>query len=90
MIMKDKKCFFCPNTIGLHEHHCLHGTANRKMADKYGLTVWLCSYHHTDGKRAVHKCKATDEILQKYGQRYFLENIGDMDLWMQEFKKNYL
>ena len=90
MIMKDKKCFFCGNTQNLDEHHCLHGTANRKKADKYGLTVWLCPYHHTLGLKAVHKCKSTDRLLQVYAQRYFLENIGDMDLWMAEFRKNYL
>lgn len=90
MITKDKKCFFCPSTIALEEHHCLHGTANRKKADKYGLTVWLCPYHHRLGKKAVHNCQETDKILQKYGQQYFLDNIGNMDLWMQEFGKNYL
>ena len=90
MMVKDKKCFFCQNTEGLDPHHCLHGTANRKKAEKYGLVVWLCRYHHTEGLRSVHKCKATDLILQRYAQRYFLENIGDMDLWMKEFGKNYL
>ena len=37
MMVKDKKCFFCENTEGLDEHHCMHGTANRKKAEKYDL-----------------------------------------------------
>ena len=90
MIVQDKKCFFCGNAQNLEEHHCLHGTANRKKADEYGLTVWLCNYHHTGGLRSVHRCKETDLILQRYAQRYFLEHLGDMKLWMQEFRKNYL
>lgn len=90
MMVSDKKCFFCENTLGLEDHHCLHGTANRKKAEKYGLKVWLCPYHHTLGRTAVHKCKTQDRKLQVYAQRYFLENIGDMDLWMKEFGKNYL
>lgn len=90
MMVKDKKCFFCDATEGLDEHHCMHGTANRKLAEKYDLKVWLCRYHHTIGIRSVHKCKQTDTILQKYAQKYFEENIGSHELWMQEFKKNYL
>lgn len=90
MIMRDYKCFFCGNTQNLEEHHCLHGTANRKKADEYGLTVWLCNYHHTGGLRSVHRCKQTDKILQVFAQKYFLEHLGDMELWMKEFRKNYL
>jgi hypothetical protein len=89
-MVSDKKCFFCGNTQNLEEHHCLHGTANRKKAEKYGLTVWLCNYHHTGGLKSVHKCKQMDRILQVFAQKYFLENIGDMELWMKEFRKNYL
>lgn len=90
MITQDYKCFFCGNTQNLEEHHCLHGTANRKKAEKYGLTVWLCNYHHTGGLKSVHRCKETDKILQAFAQKYFLEHIGDMELWMREFGKNYL
>lgn len=90
MIMKDKKCFFCGNTQNLEEHHCLHGTANRKKADKYGLTVWLCNYHHTGGIKSVHRNINMDIELKQYAQHYFLDNIGDMNLWMDEFGKNYI
>lgn len=90
MMVSDKRCFFCNNTLNLEEHHCLHGTANRKKADKYGLTVWLCNYHHTGGMKSVHRCKQTDDQLKEYAQRYFEENIGDRELWMKEFGRNYL
>jgi hypothetical protein len=90
MMVSDKRCFFCENTLNLDEHHCLHGTANRKKAEKYKLTVWLCRWHHTLGIKSVHKCKETDLQLKRFAQKYFLENIGDMELWMKEFGKNYL
>ena len=90
MITQEYKCFFCGNTQNLEEHHCLHGTANRKKADKYGLTVWLCNYHHTGGLRSVHRNNVIDLTLKQYAQGYFLEHIGDMELWMKEFGKNYL
>jgi hypothetical protein len=90
MIGKDGQCFFCENTLNLEDHHCLHGWANRKKAEKYGLKVWLCNYHHTGSDIAVHNCKSQDRLLQEYAQRYFEENIGDRELWMKEFGKNYL
>lgn len=90
MMVSDKRCFFCSNTLNLEEHHCMHGTANRKKAEKYGLTVWLCNYHHTGAMKSVHRCRATDDQLKEHAQRYFEENIGDRELWMKEFGKNYL
>lgn len=90
MIMSDKKCFFCGKTDSLQEHHCVGGNANRKIADKYGLTIWLCVYHHTGGKKSVHQDYSMNLQVKQYAQRYFEENIGDRELWMREFGKNYL
>lgn len=90
MIMPDKKCFFCGRTDNLQEHHCVGGNANRKIADKYGLTIWLCVYHHTGGKKSVHQDYSMNLQVKQYAQKYFEENIGDRGLWMREFGKNYL
>lgn len=38
-------------------HHCLHGTANRKKADKYNLVIPLCHEHHTGGKQSLQRCQ---------------------------------
>lgn len=35
------------------EHHCLHGTFSRKLAEEDGLTVFLCPYCHR-GTNGVH------------------------------------
>lgn len=88
--MEDKKCFFCGRTDSLERHHTMSGTANRKIAEKYDLCVWLCNYHHTGAKRSVHQDYSMNLEVKKYAQKYFEENIGNRDLWMQEFKKNYL
>ena len=90
MIMSDKKCFFCGKTDNLQEHHCVGGAANRKIADKYGLTIWLCVYHHTGGKKSVHQDYSMNLQVKQYAQKYFEENIGDRELWMREFGRNYL
>ena len=90
MIMSDKKCFFCGSADNLQEHHCVGGNANRKIADKYGLTIWLCVYHHTVGKKSVHQDYSMNLQVKQYAQRYFEEHIGNRELWMKEFGKNYL
>lgn len=39
----EKQGYFGPLTsYGLEKHHVMHGVANRKIAEKYGLTVYLC------------------------------------------------
>ena len=90
MIMKDKKCFFCGRTDGLQEHHCVGGSANRKLADKYGLTVWLCLHHHTGAKRSVHQDYTMNLEVKRYAQKYFEENIGTREEIIKIFGKNYI
>ena len=90
MIVSDYKCFFCGNTQRLHSHHCIPGTANRKKSDEYGLTIWLCPYHHNLGKKSVHQDRTLDLRVRRFAQEYFEKNIGDRYLWMKEFGKNYL
>ena len=101
-IMQDRKeCYLCrkkiedegiigrPRDIPLEEHHVMHGTANRKLAEHYGLKVWLCAEHHRTGKNAVHNCCETDLILIRAGQRRF-EEIHSHEEWMSVFMKNYI
>lgn len=90
MIVQDRKCFFCENTQSLHEHHCISGTANRKKSEQYGLKVWLCPYHHNIGKNSVHNNRAMELRVKRFAQQYFLDNIGDMALWLKEFGKSWL
>ena len=101
-IMQDiKECYICrqimtQNNIfrplpsgGLECHHIMHGTANRKISEHYGLKVWLCPEHHRTGKEAVHKCRETDLKLITAGQTRF-EQVFSHSEWMQLFMKNYL
>ena len=64
--------YFGPLTsYGLEKHHVMHGVANRKIAEKYGLTVYLCEKDHRTGAEAVHKSRETDLKLIRAGQRRF-------------------
>lgn len=98
-IMQDKEdgyCFLCAalhidysrKTV-LEEHHVMHGTANRRLAEQYGLKVYLCPEHHRTGKEAVHRDNDVDESLKRYAQRIF-EKEHTHEEWMRVFSKNYL
>lgn len=70
-ILQDaEECFFCHTTQGLECHHCIHGNANRKIADREGLTVNLCHRCH----QKVHDTdREMDLVLIQYAQRKFEE-----------------
>ena len=66
--------------------YCVHGVANRKLADKYGLWVWLRHDIHRD----LHdRNKELDRKLEAEAQLAF-ERKYSHEEWMRIFKKNYL
>ncbi len=67
----------------------IHGYANRKNADKYGLWVWLCMDCHT-GSDGVHHNRTKDLQLIKIAQTYFEEHIGSRDAFRKVFGKSWL
>lgn len=98
-IMQDKRggeCYLCNILLGIdtmaacrEEHHVMHGTANRKLSEHYGLKVYLCPYHHRNGPQAAHRCRQTDILLIQAAQRVFERKYG-YEKWMEVFGKNYL
>lgn len=84
IISNSECCYFCKTTQGLHTHHCLFGS-NRKMADKYGLTVRLCYKCHND----VHMHHDKALILMQLAQKVFEEHYGHEE-YMRVFGRNYL
>lgn len=87
--LSNRQCAVCGRSVGLQLHHVLHGP-NRRLADKYGLTVWLCSDCH--GK--LHgspdpQWRDVDRELMADAQRAF-ENIYGHESWMDLFGKDYI
>lgn len=89
IMQKNKECWVCKTTIGLHTHHCIYGTADRKKSDKYGLTVYLCGMHHNLSNEGVHFNKKLDMQLKQTAQKAFEEKYGH-EKFMAEFHRNYL
>lgn len=98
-IMQDKRggeCYLCNILLGIdtpapcrEEHHVMHGTANRRLAEHYGLKVYLCPAHHRTGPEAVHTDPRMDLMLKQAAQRAF-ERRYSHGKWMEVFGKNYL
>lgn len=90
VLQTEKECFVCGTTFNLHSHHCFFGTSNRKQAEKYGLKVWLCAYHHNMSNEGVHFNKPLDLKLKTMAQKYYEKHYGTRAQFMREFGKSYL
>lgn len=69
----------------MHKHHFMHGTANRRRAEQFGLWGYLCENHHS----MLHEKSEYYEFLIQVAQGRF-EKLYSHEKWMEIFKKNYL
>lgn len=102
VIQDTKECYLCRlkarkigytgelSPYGLHRHHMVFGTANRKKAEKYGLWVYVCSEkHHEHGPESPHENREVREMLCRVAQRAF-EREHTREEWRREFGKSWL
>jgi len=79
-------CFFC-GQWATDLHHCIHGTANRKLADQDGLTVMLCRRCHMN----LHDKGTCDRELQRIAQKAWMDHNGKTaDDFIKRYGKSYL
>ena len=81
-------CFICDCWTGFPEvHHCMHGTANRRLAEADGLKVTLCPDCH----RKLHDKGLGDKYLQETAEEAWLKYYGKtIKDWIARYGKNYL
>ena len=84
-----KRCFLCGSRGPLQIHHCIHGTANRKNSEHYGLKVPLCMECHT-GPNGVHNNRKKDLQLIVLAQLKFESLYGDREEFRKVFGKSWL
>ena len=90
-ILSNKPCcYVCGTTNNLHRHHCIYGTANRRLSDQYGLWVYLCAYHHNMSDHGVHFDKNLDLRLKQEAQNAWEERYGTRQDFINVFGKSYL
>ena len=100
LLQETKECYLCRKALGpaadlpsegLEKHHIIYGTGNRKIADREGLWIYLCHYHHNQDEKSgsVHYKRQVREELSQEAERAFLQNHS-LDDWMRLFTKNWL
>lgn len=87
ILRQDEGCYLCGRQTGLETHHIMAGM-NRKLSEKYGLTVRLCHNCHT-GDHGAQYDKELNRRLKAEAQEAF-EVIYGHQKWMEVFRKNYL
>lgn len=89
-----RKCFLCERsetTYNRLEVHHIFGGANRKLSDKYGLTVTLCHACHNEPPNGAHYNAKVMLNLHRYGQQKAMkEQNWTEDDFREVFGKNYL
>lgn len=101
IMQRTKECYLCRkaadergflgqlSSSGLHRHHVIFGPGYRSLSEKFGLWVYLCPLHHTEGWEAVHKNKRINRELREEAERAFLKEHTITE-WMEHFTRNYL
>ena len=77
------KCYLC-NEKKKDIHEAIGG-CNRQKSIEWGLTIPLCRKHHSE----LENNQKLKRKIQQLGQRTF-ENKYNHELFMSEFKRNYL
>lgn len=89
IIVEDMtKCVLC-GSPNVEIHHAIHGTANRKIADKYGLAIPLCHEHHL-GALGPHLNRTVDLTYIKAAQQAFESQVGTREEFRKLFGKSWL
>lgn len=91
ILQTEKKCWVCGCKNNLHLHHTLYGGDKRRLSDKYGLTIWLCSKHHNMSDKGIHYDKELDLRVKQMAQMECMQHYQmSMDQWLKIFRRNYL
>lgn len=79
----------CGSYRNLETHHVIYGYGNRKLSDRYGLTVPLCHFCHNEPPNGVHFNTENDLKLKRLAQVAFEHEYPDKD-FKEIFGRNYL
>ena len=81
----DKYCDICGLNMASETHHLIGGTSERRISDKYGLTLDVCRTCH----ETMHQNSTANKLSKMLGQAMFETNYTRYE-YMKRFKKNYL
>ena len=84
-MQSETACYICGSVRNLEKHHCIHGTANRRLADEDGLTVWLCHSCHSD----LHDKGLFDRSLQHSAMVAYINKFGSREDFRRRYGRYY-
>lgn len=96
IIHNEKYCYLCWvkhgrfNDRNLHRHHCLHGSANRRLAEEDGLFINVCVNCHELDIDAIHNCHDTDIYVMQQAQLAYERKLGTREDFINRYGKNFL
>ncbi len=91
ILQNHKRCLICHTEQNLHCHHVFEGTGRRKISDKWGLTVWLCAWHHNASNDSVHSNQALNKKVKRWSQKKAMEHYSwTTEDFIKIMGKNYL
>ena len=85
ILQTEKKCYISGAEYNLDCHHVMGGP-NRKIADKWGLWVWIRHDIHMD----LHDRNAELKLQLKQDAQRAFEKLYSHEKWIELFRKNYL
>lgn len=68
------------------EHHVFEGWANRRISEKYHLTIPLCAEHHCK----IHTDRKMMDAYRAIGQRAYEQKIGSREQFIADFGRNFI
>ena len=90
IISNDKKCLLCGTTVNLARHHVFYGSANRKISERDGCWVWLCTRHHNMSDAGIHFDRKFDLEVKRMCQTEWEKQYGNREDFISTFGKSYL
>ena len=91
ILQTEHRCWVCGTDKNLMLHHCIYGSGKRALADKEGLTIWLCPRHHNMSNEGVHFDKALDLRVKQFAQTEWLaQHDNNLDGWFKLFHRSWL
>ena len=88
IISTEKVCWVCGTNRNIHCHHIFGGVSRRKLSEKRGFKVYLCSQHH--GEAHKHINSGFSLYLKMECQKYYEENYGERSQFIEEFGRSVL
>ena len=90
IIQKTEQCYFCGSRSNLETHHIYFGNPWRKISDKNGFTVRLCSECHKVNENSPHRNRAKDLYLKCICQIAYEAQGHSREEFIKLIGRNYL